>query len=67
MKIQYCSLPNDNDLRLKWVDQIRRHQAFDVATSTYSICELHFKQTDVFVSGKRKLLIKGAVPTIFPL
>lgn len=59
-------VPHEPALRAKWVEQIRRHQAFDDAPISYPVCILHFHASKINRSGKRTTLTKGSLPTIYP-
>lgn len=63
---QYFSVPIDQPLRNKWIEQICRHQTFDPVPIRYPICALHFDPECIVKHGKRTTLKKGTVPTYFP-
>lgn len=44
---------------------IEKVQPFDYVVQTYHVCSLHFLPSDIKVSGKRKTITVGKVPTIF--
>lgn len=60
------SVPHDPPIRQQWIQQIRRHQTFDDTPISYPVCSLHFKSDEILRNGKRTILKKGSVPTIFP-
>lgn len=43
-----------------------KHQCFEDGLASYPICEMHFDDDKILQNGKRKTLVKGSVPTIFP-
>lgn len=66
IKFNVYSVPLDPSLRKKWIHQISKHQEFDEIPTTYPVCALHFEPLVIHQRGKRKILQKGALPTIFP-
>lgn len=66
MKFNFYSVPLDPLIRRKWIHQISKHQEFDETIAYYPVCSLHFDQSKIQQRGKRTLLVKGALPTIFP-
>lgn len=49
----------------KWIEAIQEHQHFDFSKVQYNVCIKHFQTDDVEIRGKKKILRKEAVPTIF--
>lgn len=62
----WCSVPFDEPHRSRWIEAIRTFQMFDNTVANYHVCSLHFLAEDINVSGKRKTIIPGKVPSIFP-
>lgn len=58
-------MPSFEPDRSCWINAIEQHQEFDYYVHTYLVCSLHFKPSDLTILGKRKILKKGTVPTIF--
>lgn len=52
--------------RSKWIEAIEKIQPFDYITQTYYLCQFHFLPEDIQMKGKRKFIISGRVPSIFP-
>lgn len=66
MLIIYFSVPHERVLRKKWIEMISKHQEFDYIPMNYAVCEMHFDAECILQTGKRRTLIKGSLPTIFP-
>lgn len=64
--VQNFSVPLKEPNRSKWINSIEKFQPFDYVVQTYHLCSLHFLQNDIVTKGKRKTIICGRVPTIFP-
>lgn len=62
----FRSVPLKNPNRKLWIDAIENFQPFDYVIQNYYVCSLHFSSTDLKISGKRKTVISGRFPTIFP-
>ena len=68
--VSVLSFPKDHELRARWVSAIRRTDT-DWDPDHCGVCELHFREVDFYQETqkkserKRKVLKKGAVPTIF--
>lgn len=58
-------LPKEGELRMKWIEAVTENQNFDHHCSYFMICEKHFENQDFNPNCKKKILKKGAVPTIF--
>lgn len=54
-------------MRKKWINQIERYQTFDPIPINYPVCSQHFEPSQILRRGKRSTLVKGSVPTIFPI
>lgn len=63
----FHSVPSNEPNKKKWIDAITQHQEFDYYVQTFHICNEHFLPTDIKTSGKRKTVISGIVPSIFPV
>jgi len=61
------SIPKSVDMRDKWLKAIRQHAPDFKPTAHSKICSLHFKKSDYTLSvvSYRKMLRKGAIPSIF--
>lgn len=56
----------DNKILKVWVKNCGNPELVNSEKLNYrKICEVHFNQTDVYISGKRKLLRKSAVPFVY--
>lgn len=60
------SIPQNQETRRKWMQQIQRHQTIVDEGKTYRVCMVHFAPKEITTSGCRTTLKKGALPTIFP-
>lgn len=49
-----------------WIQAIETFQPFDYIVQTFHICSRHFLLSDIKTNGKRKTVISGRIPTIFP-
>lgn len=64
--LSFHSFPTDEERRKKWICNIRRKDL--IITSHMRVCSRHFKREDVKEPSNpkgRRLLKKGAVPTLF--
>lgn len=52
--------------RNNWIQAIQDHQEFDDTIPRFIVCSLHFNTTDIAISGKRKTISAGKIPSIFP-
>lgn len=59
------SVPLSQPDRNSWISAIEQHQTFDYYIQKFSVCSLHFKPDALMIRGKRTLIVKGAVPSIF--
>lgn len=65
--ISFHSFPLDDETRKKWLRNVGRED-FNVSPNT-RVCSRHFKSDDLIepsTPAARRLLKKGAVPTLFP-
>lgn len=62
----FCSVPLSQPNRGNWIRAIAKFQSFDYAVQTFHICSRHFLSSDIKTNGKRKTVISGKVPSIFP-
>lgn len=53
-------------LRSLWINSIKKFQPFDNSVSSFHVCSSHFLPTDIQISGRRKTIVYGKVPSIFP-
>lgn len=60
------SVPKCEPNRSKWIDAIGNIQEFNNTIQTFHVCEVHFSPNDIEFKGKKKIIISGRVPTIFP-
>lgn len=60
----YCSVPLYHQ-RSEWIDAIEKQQPFDFSSPQFDVCELHFKNGDIILQGKRVKLREGALPCIY--
>lgn len=63
----FHSVPSNEPNKKNWIDAITQHQEFDYYVQTFHVCDQHFLPTDIKTSGKRKTVIPGRVPSIFPV
>ncbi|XP_040359524.1 zinc finger protein 629 isoform X1 [Ixodes scapularis] len=63
--IAFHEFPADLKLCQKWIKAIH-HEGFTLHIDSQRVCSDHFKQTDYIEGKKRRFLIKGSVPSIFP-
>lgn len=59
-------MPSIQPERSKWIAAIENYQEFDYSVQNYYICSLHFEPSDITSHGKRRTVIKGKLPSIFP-
>lgn len=65
--VSFHEIPNDIELRKKWLAVISRKDWIPNSTSNYSrVCSLHFTPNDYKQNTKKKCLLKNAVPSQFP-
>lgn len=57
------SFQPDRDL---WIAAIEKYQPFDYHVQTYFICSLHFERSHIKVQARRKTVVPGKLPSIFP-
>lgn len=55
-------LPKISTLKSKWIEIISKHQR---VSSSFSVCERHFKSEDFLINGAKKSLHFEAIPSIF--
>lgn len=60
------SVPLNEPSRSKWIQSIEKYQIFDHVIQTYHVCSLHFSPEDIITTGKRNMVVRGRIPTIFP-
>ena len=61
--VSFHELPSDTQLREEWLKRISRD---DFTPSDFSVvCSKHFKQDDYKPGLKKRLLKKGASPSVF--
>uniref|UniRef100_A0A147BE19 THAP-type domain-containing protein n=1 Tax=Ixodes ricinus TaxID=34613 RepID=A0A147BE19_IXORI len=63
--IAFHEFPADLKLCQEWIKAIH-HEGFTLHIDSQRVCSDHFKQTDYIEGKKRRFLIKGSVPSIFP-
>lgn len=61
-EIIYFRVPKIPALKFKWIDIISKHQR---VSSSFSVCERHFKIEDFRLNGAKKSLLPGAIPSVF--
>lgn len=61
----YVSVPSSEPERSNWIAAIEQRQSFNYHLHTFHVCSLHFKTVELIIQGRRKLIAKGAVPSIF--
>lgn len=61
--VSFHSFPVEEDLRKKWIVQIRRDD-FQVNKNT-KVCSVHFRPDDFMEGARLKRLKKGVFPTLF--
>lgn len=59
-------MPFSQPARSQWINAIESHQQFDYHVQKYYICSLHFAPGNLNIHGKKKIVLKGRVPSIFP-
>lgn len=60
------SVPHCQDIRSQWIRAIERHQQFEYHIQTFTVCSLHFRSDDLKAHGKRRVVKRGRIPSIFP-
>lgn len=64
--VTFYELPYDNATRARWITAIAREDSAPKTTSYYTVvCSLHFKTSDFRDGCKRRLLKRGAIPSVF--
>lgn len=53
------------DQRLKWIEEIEKHQDFSHQKCLFNVCIQHFKPSDYKKNGEKFILNPDAVPSIF--
>lgn len=63
--VSFHEIPSEFEVRTAWLRMIGRKNWTPITTSNCSkVCSKHFRDTD-FREGKRRLLKKGVVPSVF--
>lgn len=59
-------LPNNPDIRAKWVEQIKKVQNYDELNPNkkFSLCEIHFNESDIRRNYSKKKIKDDAIPII---
>lgn len=52
-------------MRKKWIEAISQYQDFDYYSARFSLCQLHFEESDIEMKQTKAMLRKGTIPTIF--
>lgn len=55
-------IPQDPQLKVKWIESIQKYQEFDHFSVHFSVCNLHFEPESITAKGH---LRKNSIPTIF--
>ncbi|XP_031637182.1 uncharacterized protein LOC116349745 [Contarinia nasturtii] len=63
--ISFFRMPQDEELKLKWIEIISKHQNMSKTIPSIMVCERHFTSFDYSWQRGRKHLYKEAIPTIF--
>lgn len=66
VNVSFFCVPFNSILRKKWIHSIEKYQEFDYSITVYRICEKHFQPQSLVQQNKRKKLVAGAIPSIFP-
>lgn len=61
----YFRVPTEENAKKKWILAIETHQQFDYTVENFFVCEKHFKPSDVIVCDRKKILVRGSIPTVF--
>lgn len=62
----FFSVPSDKERKDAWVAEIEKFQEFDHYVSKFYLCESHFAEGTITKTGRRAILQRNALPTIFP-
>lgn len=58
-------VPNEGLLRIQWIESISKTQQYDIHSTNFDICELHFTKEDFVERESSKVLNKFAIPSSF--
>jgi hypothetical protein len=64
-KTSFHCFPANLELNLQWKEALISHAAVECFTESSAVCGEHFSTDSFLTTTKRRMLIPGAIPSIF--